>query len=81
MSTLTDISQFLSQQNNQLDSQLETTKAALGALTSDLDRMQQEAGESEQFKPMVASIAKVKEAASVAWQKHVQSTNYMRQIT
>jgi hypothetical protein len=29
--------------------------------------MQQEAGESEQFKPMVESIATVKQAASVAW--------------
>ena len=43
--------------------------------------MREQAGDSEQLRPMVESIAKVKLATSQAWQKQVKTTDYMRQVT
>ena len=57
LNTLTDISQFLSEQNNQLDSQLSVSKQAQDALIADLDGLLAQAGENN---PLSESIAKVK---------------------
>ena len=76
LSTLTDISQFLSEQNNQLDGQLNASKQAQEALIADLDALLKKAGEQEH--PLATSIAKVKQTTSQAWQQQMQSTGYMR---
>ena len=64
LGTLTDISQFLQEQNIKLDGQMSVSGDALGALMGDLDQLQTQIGGNEQFRSIQSRITCVKDTAN-----------------
>jgi len=81
LSTLTDISQYLSDQNNQLDSQTSSFKSALDSMSSSLELLQAQLGPGDQHNYVLASICALKVKTSEVWRQQIQSTSYLRQVT
>lgn len=64
MSTLTDISQFLQEQNSKLDGQMQASSGSLSAFMTNLDQLLSQVEQTEQFRGMEARINVVKETTN-----------------
>ena len=64
MSTLTDISQFLQEQNSKLDGQMQASSGSLSAFMTNLDQLLSQVDQTEQFRGMEARINVVKETTN-----------------
>ena len=77
MSTLTDISAFLAEQNTKLEGQITQSEASLNVLTSDLDVLLTQINGEKKFKSIESRINCVKETTQDVKRQQAQSTQYL----
>ena len=81
LSTLTDISQFLSEQNNVIDGQMSAQKQAIDALSSSLDFLEQQLGVQDSFNQVSMRISNARQTTGELWRQHLKGTAHLRQVT
>ena len=81
LSTLTDISQFLSEQNNVIDGQMSAQKQSIDALSSSLDFLEQQLGAQDSFNQVSMRISNARQTTGELWRQHLTGTAHLRQVT